>query len=240
MSSYTAKFVRREEVAEGTMAFVFEKPAGFAFKPGQAIELVLGSVSGASSEKLRHAFSLVSAPFESELVVATRMRDSAYKRALKDLPAGSTVQIEGPFGSLILHHDENRPAVFMAGGIGITPFVSMLRQAAMDQLPQQLTLVYSNRRPEDAAYLAELQQLELENKHFQMVATMTQMSKSSRPWRGETGYIDAPLLKKVVGDLSLPIFYVVGPPGLVETMRDTLISVGVEEESIRSEEFYGY
>jgi ferredoxin-NADP reductase len=167
------------------MAFHFEKPTGFSFKPGQAIDVVLIDPPTTDPQSARHTFSIVSAPFQGELVVATRMRDSAFKRAFKSVPVGSPAKLEGPFGSLTLHNNRARPAVFIAGGIGITPFMRILRQAAKDQLPQRLLLLYSNRRPEDAAFLAELQQLEQQNKNFRLVATMTEMSKSSRPWEGK-------------------------------------------------------
>lgn len=240
MSTYQARLQGREAIAEGTMAFHFEKPRGFAFKPGQAIDVVLIDPPGADAQSARHTFSLVSAPFQDELVVATRMRDSAFKCALKSLPIGSLARLEGPFGSLTLHNDRARPAVFVAGGIGITPFMSILRQAAKDQLAQRLLLLYSNRRPEDAAFLAELQQLEQQTKNFRLVATMTAMSKSRRQWQGETGMIDEDLVKRVGGDASAAIYYLAGPPGMVGAMRQTLNHAGIDDDDIRSEEFYGY
>lgn len=229
------KLLRREEVALGTMAFHFTKPAGFAFQPGQAVELVLPL-----DEDARRTFSLVSAPFQDELVVATRMRDSVFKRALKAQPPGSPARIEGPFGSLTLHEDRARAAVFIAGGIGITPFISILRQAAQDRLAQPLLLIYSNRRPEDAAFLAELQQLEQRNPHFRLVATMTEMAKSALPWHGETGLVDAGLVRRCTRDLPKPITYIVGPPGMVEAMIGVLHGTGVGKDDIRTEEFFGY
>ena len=240
MTTHESRLQGREEIANGTMSFHFEKPAGFSFKAGQAIDVVLLDPPSADTQSARHTFSIVSAPFENELVVATRMRDSAFKRTLGSLPVGSHIAIEGPFGSLTLHNDRARPAVFIAGGIGITPFISMLRQAAKDRLQQRLVLLYSNRRPEDAAFLAELQRIEQQNKNFRLAATMTLMSGSSQPWNGQTGLIDAALLKSVAVDLSAPIYYVAGPPGLVEGMRQTLNGAGVDDDDIRSEEFYGY
>ena len=240
MTTQQVRLERREKIADGTMAFQFEKPAGFSFKPGQAIDVVLVDPPAGDAQSSRHAFSIVSAPFQGELVVATRMRDSAYKRALKALPIGSRAKLEGPFGSLTLHNERTRPAVFIAGGIGITPFVSILRQAAEDRLPQQLLLLYSNRRPEDAAFLEELQQLEQQNKRFRLVATMTEMGKSGRPWNGETGLIGEALVRRTVAGLPAPVYYVVGPPAMVEAMRETLNKAGVDADDVRSEEFYGY
>src|SRR5512140_3663643 len=118
-----------ETLADGTMAFHFDRPEGFTFKPGQAIELLLPDGDGAGKEA-GHAFSLVGAPFEGELVIATRMRDTPYKRALGRLRPGATARFEGPFGAMTLHKDASRAAVFIAGGIGITPFMSMLRSVA--------------------------------------------------------------------------------------------------------------
>ncbi len=240
MTIHVAILKHSEEIADGTMAFHFSKPANFSFKPGQAIDLILGDPKQADVESMRHAFSIVSAPFENTLTVATRMRDSAYKRSLKSLRPGASVQIDGSFGSLTLHNNRERPAVLIAGGIGITPFMSMLRQATQDQLPQRLLLLYSNRRPEDAAFLQELQDLERRNKNFSLIATMTEISLSNRPWNGATGLIDAPLITSITGELRSPIYYLVGPPKMVETMKSTLNRIGIDDDDIRSEEFYGY
>ena len=228
----------REQVAEGTLAFRFEKPAGFNFKAGQAVVLELLDPPAQDGQK-RRTFSLVSAPFETTLVIATRVRDTAFKRALKALPEGASVKLVGPIGQFTLA-DAARSAVFIAGGIGITPFVSMLRQAARDRAPQRLLLLYSNRRPEDAAFLGELQQLERENGNFRLLATMTDMSSSTRKWHGETGLIDADLIRRSAGGLNAPVYYVVGPPAMVVAMQETLRRIGLAEGDIRSEEFYGY
>lgn len=240
MTTYDVTLKGREEVAAGTMAFHFAKPDGFSFKPGQAIDVVLIDPPTTDAQSARHTFSIVSAPFQDELVVATRMRDSAFKRAFKSLSIGSPAKFDGPFGSLTLHNERARPAVFIADGIGITPFMSILRQATQDQLPQRLLLLYSNRRPEDAAFLVELQQLEQQNTNFRLVATMTEMSKSSRSWAGETGLIDEDLLKRVTGDLAAPIYYLAGPPAMIKAVRQTLNHAGIDDDDIRSEEFYGY
>ena len=229
----------REDIAAGTAAFRFVKPPGFNFKPGQAIELLIPDPAG-DEKPLGHAFSIVSAPFESELVVATRMRDSTYKRALAALKPGDAARLDGPFGSLTLHKDRNRPAVFVAGGIGITPFMSMLRQYARDGGGRDIVLLYSNRRPEDAAFLAELMALARVHHRFKLVATMTEMGNSSQSWHGQRGPIDAALIREAIAGLVAPIAYVAGPPAMVEAMRGALAAAGVDEDDVRSEDFFGY
>jgi len=219
------------------MAFHFAKPPGFSFKAGQAIDVVLDEPGGGT---FRHAFSLVSAPFENELVVATRMRDTAFKRALGALEIGAAARLDGPFGSLTLHNDRARAAVFVAGGIGITPFLSMLRQAAHDRREQPLALLYSNKRPEDTAYLDELNRLAAAHPDFRLLATMTESARSGVAWKGATQPIGDELIRRAAKDLPRPVYYVAGPPGMVVAARAALLAQGVDDDDIRSEEFHGY
>lgn len=240
MANYEALLKGHEALAEGTMAFRLEKPAGFTFKPGQSVNVALIDPP-AEANSTRRVFSLASAPFEDELAVATRMRDgSAYKRALGSLPPGARLKLSGPLGSMTLHEDRARAAVFIAGGIGITPFMSMLRQAAHDRLAQRLLLLYSNRRPEDAAFLGELLDLERKAGNFRMLATMTDMNKSAQAWQGERGMLDEEKVKRFVADAAAPVYYLAGPPVMVDAMSAVLRRIGVDDEEIRSEEFYGY
>lgn len=241
MSTYTVAFKKHREIANRTMAFHFEKPADFTFKPGQAIDITLPATGQeAGGDALLHTFSLVSAPFEDEIVIATRMRDTAFKRALERLTAGTAVKLDGPAGSLTLSGKSTRPAVFLAGGIGITPFYSMLQQAAHDQSPRRLTLLYSNTSPENAAFLEELEQLAQQNPNFHLHATMTHMQGAKRPWNGDTGMITAAKIKQITAGLTDPIFYLAGPPAMVESLGDALEDAGVDEDDVRSEEFFGY
>jgi ferredoxin-NADP reductase len=220
----------REEVAAGTMAFRFSKPAGFAFEAGQSVTLSLIDPP-AEANSTQRIFSLVSAPFEEELIVATRMRDgSAYKRALKALPLGARIKLKGPRGLLTLHEDRSRAAVFIAGGIGITPFMSMLRQAAHDRLARRLFLLYSNRRPQDAPFLAELQALAQRADSFRLLARMTDAD----------GFLDSEAVKSLVGDAAAPVYYLAGPPAMVGAMKGVLRSAGIGDSDVRSEQFYGY
>ena len=240
MGTFRTPLIAREQVAEGTMAFRFARPAGFEFTAGQSINLGLVDPPETDGKGNRRTFSLVSAPFEGELVVATRIRDTAFKRVLKALPAGTEVELRGPAGKFTLDPSETAPAVLLAGGIGVTPFVSILRQAAGEKLARRLVLFYSNRRPEDAAFLDELDGLQARNPNYRFIGTMTGMEKSARSWRGEVGFIDQAMLGRYIGDLSRAACYLAGPPAMVEAMKKILAGVGLKEESLRSDEFYGY
>jgi len=240
VSAYASRLLNRVEVAEGTIAFHFEKPTGFDFKPGQSADLTLPNPPETDAEGNVRTFSIASAPFEDQLMFATRMRDTAFKRSLKKMPLGTVVKMDSAIGSFTLHKNSAKPAVFLAGGIGVTPFSSIVRQADHDRAPHKLYLFYSNRRPEDAPFVEVLQNLEKTNPQFRFIATMTEMRRSKKTWNGETGRIDQEMLSKYLNELRGPIYYVAGPPALVSGMRKMLVASGVDEDDIRSDEFSGY
>lgn len=240
MASHRVKLLRRQDVAEGTVAFFFEKPEGFQFTPGQFLRFSLIDPPETDAEGDSRTFSIASAPSEADLIIATRMRDTAFKRVLKSMPLGSEIEFKGPYGRMTLHEDASRPAVFLTGGIGITPFRSIAVEAAAAGHSHRLQLFYSNRRPEDAAFLDQLSELEKSNSNYQFIPTMTAAAGLRQPWSGETGYINAEKLARFVPDLNAPIYYIAGPAAMVNAMRATLADAGVDEASIRAEEFAGY
>jgi ferredoxin-NADP reductase len=226
LSAQDVTLLGRDEVALGTMAFRLSRPAGFAFKAGQSVTVALPEPPPAPNSAQR-IFSLASAPFESHLMVATRMRDgSAFKQALKALPVGAELRLRGPRGAMTLHDDPARAGVFIAGGIGITPFLSMLRQAAHDGHRRPLFLLYSNRRPQDAAFLTELQAMT----SVRLLARMTDAE----------GFVDEATVTGFAGDVPAPVYYLAGPPQMVTAMKAILRNCGVADADVRSEQFYGY
>ena len=237
MSSKVA-LKERKEIASGTTAFYFEKPKGFLFDAGQAIDLILPPSAVPEPKGNVHAFSIASAPQEQALMIATRMRDSGFKNALAILPVGSEVEVDGPFGTLTLPESGERPIVLIAGGIGITPFRSMVFRK--EGTPYRIFLFYSNRHPEEAAFLDEFQEHESHNPNFTLVATVTQPEGSQRPWSGTVGRIGPELLQKHLGNVIRPVYYTAGPPGLVRAMQKMLKEMGTKNEDVRAEEFSGY
>src|SRR5438067_4858943 len=231
---YEVALRRREPVAEGTLAFYFDKPAGFSHEAGQNAIFTLVESPTMDAAGPSRPFTIASAPHEPELMIATRMRDSAFKRYLAAAAPGTKLQIDGPAGIMVLHEDASRPAVFLAGGIRITPFLAMARDAAKRRLPHRLVLFYSNRRPRDAAFLSELERLQGPN--FQLIATMTDVPD----WPGEKRRISRELLAAHLPDLREPVYYFAGPPGMTMAVQGMLKDLGVSEDDMRSEEFYGY
>lgn len=240
MPIYKVKLKSRQEIADGTMAFHFEKPEGFRYKAGQFADYTLSAPAETDAEGNTRGFSLASAPYEDDLMLATRMRDTAFKRDLKVMEPGTELTLDAPYGSFTLHDDASIPAVFLTGGIGVTPVRSIVLQATHDNLSHKIFLFDSNRKPEDAAFLGDLTEARKKNPNYTFVGTMTEMEKSSREWHGETGVITRAMLLKYIGDLTLPIYYLAGPPPMVTAMRETLSEAGVSDDNIRTEEFTGY
>ena len=240
MPIYKVKLKAREEIAAGTMAFHFEKPEGFAYKAGQFADYTLINPPETDTEGNTRGFSLASAPYEKDLMLATRMRDTAFKRVLKTIALDTELTLDAPYGSFTLHNNAAIPAVFLTGGIGVTPVRSIVLQAIHDQLAHRIVVVDSNKKPEDAAFLNDLIKPHDKNSHYTFVGTMTGMEKSNREWNEETGLITKAMLSKYIDDLTLPIYYVAGPRGMVGAMRKTLSESGVNDDNIRTEEFTGY
>lgn len=238
MDLYTTQLVRRELIAEDTMAFHFARPEGYDYQAGQSCQLTLIDPPTSDDKGSTREFTIASAPHEPELMIAMRLRDSAFKQVLRDAPIGTAVQISEADGDMILHRDATRPAVLIAGGIGITPFLSMLRHVARESLQHPISLFYSNWRPDLAAFLPELEQLRQTQPQYRLIATMT--DGSAQPWSGQTGVVDAELLKQHLPDLTGPVYYVAGPPPMALAMLDLLQDLGVVDDAIKSAEFYGY
>jgi len=230
------KLIKKEAVANETMAFHFEKPEEFTFKAGQFGDFTLLSPSETDEEGNVRGFSLAHAPHEEDLMIATRMRDTAFKRVLRDLPLGTELKLDAPYGNFVLHKTETTPAVFLTGGIGITPVRSIIAQASHDMLPHKITLFYSNKTPQDTAFLQDLESFAKENPNFTFVPVMTR----DETWQGEKGHITKEMLTKYVPDITTPIYYLSGPASMVATMRQILTEAEVNEDNIRTEEFSGY
>ena len=240
MSLPRTKLVEKVEAAEGTVSFHFEKPDGFAYKAGQFADYTLVNPPETDDEGNTRGFSLASSPFEPTLMATTRLRDTAFKRVLRDLPIGTELELDAPYGSFTLHNNLKRSAVFLTGGVGATPVRSIVLQSTHDKTGHTIVVFYSNKRPEDAAFTGEFLAAAVTNEKLTFVPTMTELENSEKKWEGETGFIDQDMIVRYVDDLNAPIYYLCGPPGMVTAMRTLLNDAGIDEDDIRSEEFTGY
>lgn len=209
------RLLKKELIAKGTMAFYFSKPAGFVYKAGQYGEFKI--------RELSHLFTFSSTPEEKEIMLATRLRPSPFKNALQKIKIGEKIVINGPFGGFILPEQTSRPLVFLAGGIGITPFFSMIKAAAPSQ---KITLLYSNRTKEETTFLTDLEKLKSKNFKLKLIFTATE------------GHLTWEKIKK-----ESPInclYYLCGPTDFVQAIKEILLKNKVSPQNFRMEQFSGY
>jgi ferredoxin-NADP reductase len=229
----------KREVAKGTLLVVFDlQGREVDFKPGQYFWVTLLDPRYDDEKGPRRHFSVVTSPNERGVLgLCTRLRDSAFKRSLAELGIGDDVAVEEPKGDFLLPEQSDERYVFIAGGIGITVFRCMLRYIAEKQLAHRVTLVYSNRDRESAAFLDELLELERNNANMQLVLTMT----DDRAWDGESRRIDAELLRAHLGDeLGSFTYLIAGPPGMVDGVVGALQTAGVRDDQVHPDRFSGY
>ena len=239
MAAHVTRLLKRRDLTDDTAAFLLARPEGFAWRAGQSINLTLVEPAETDAKGATRTFSLVSAPGEATLEIATRLRTSAFKRVLASLVPGAPLQMRGPGGKFTLPEGD-RPVVMAAGGIGITPFVSIWRDVAARGGAQPITLLYSTRRAQDAPYLEELAALQRRAAGARLVHTATSQEHGSRAANGEQGPIDAAMIAHHVPDLQAPAWMLAGPPGFVSGLRRTLLEAGVQPAAILLDEFYGY
>jgi len=231
--SRETKVVSSRRINPSTHEIVVAKPGGFDFLPVQFTFLTLLTDRGPDTRPM----SLATSPTRSNLVYGVRISDSPYKRAFASLKPKDTVQIQGPYGDFVI--DEKRPALLVAGGIGITPLKGMAEYAADKKLEIPIRLLYSNRTEDDIAYRAPIEELELQNQRFRVLHTLTG-EPSPKGWAGLRGRIRPELLRKAIEDLKQPIYYLCGKPSMVSAVYGMLEEMGVPEEDVRIEVFRGY
>lgn len=237
MPIHILKLLNRREVADKTIEFHFEKPESLQFTPGQYGGFTLINPSETDAGGVTRRFSLLSTPNDPYLAIAVRIQSSAYKRVMNSLQVGDEIKFAGPTGNFVCHEDLTTPAVFIAGGIGITPFYSIIRHAAQQQRTQSMTLFYGNQSKKDAAFFDELTELQKIQPSFKFVPTFANPDAS---WQGETGYITHTLLKKYITDIHQPVYYICGSPAMVTALQETLVEMGIDETRIKVEDFPGY
>jgi ferredoxin-NADP reductase len=234
-----ATILEKREVAKGTLFVVFDLlGAEVTFSPGQYFWVTLLDPPYDDEKGPKRHISVATSPNQHGVLgLCTRLRDSAFKRSLAELPVGTDVEVEQPKGSFALPADTSRPYVFIAGGIGITVFRSMLLYITEGQLPYDVTLLYSNRDRESTAFYDELVSLDRAHDNVRIVFTMT----DDAGWDGESRRVDAGFLRaQLAGDLDSHTYLVAGPPAMTEAMKQMLAGAGVADEHVLASGFSGY
>lgn len=238
--NYLLPFITSEKIAKNIISFYFEREkSGFNFLPGQYIRMYLPHENPDERGTSRF-FTVSSSPLEKKhIMITTRIGDtpSTFKKTLLCLKKGEQISIFGPLGNFVLPEDKKVPLVFLANGISITPYHSMLTYVAKNNLVQPTTLIASFTSPDEMVFYEKLNQIAKKNKHVQVIYTLT---KSSLKWHGESGRISENLIKKYVKKLQQPLFYIVGSPDAVQKMRAILEKLKISEEKIIAEDFTGY
>lgn len=217
----------RKHIAENTLEVSFERPKGFVFRAGQYIQMSVPKLLYPDTTGTSRVFSIASSPLDNENIsVAFRETGSGFKRTLKELPMSAPVNIEGPHGFFTLPQNADGPIVFVAGGIGITPFMSMIRFAAEKQFVLPITLLYGNESEDRTAYLKELQDAADSDKQFVL--------------KNVFGKIDEEFIRQNVENIKNCTWYIAGPPAMVDHVRNILFLLGVDANEMHYESFTGY
>jgi glycine betaine catabolism B len=224
----------------------------FNYTAGQFAFFDIGGVYNDPKGPIRH-FTISSSPSENFIMFSTRIRDSPYKKRLSSLEEGAKVKVRGPEGEFVLHEDYSKPAIFLSGGIGVTPFRSMLKYATDKQLPIKIIMFDSNRNRSNILFKKEFDDWANINKNLKIMYTISEdedreherssSSTAKNDWEGEYGRIDKAMILKYVdnGMLNNSIFYICGPPSMLKAMQALLQEeLEIPKERIKVEEFTGY
>jgi ferredoxin-NADP reductase len=228
----------KKEIAKGTLMVELEILGDeVEFKPGQFFMLELINPPYNDDKGSKRYFSIVNSPRKKGiLVMVTRLSDSAFKKSLNELAIGTEVYVDNIAGNFTLPNDKKKPLVFIAGGVGITPFMSMLRYVNEEELDYEITLIYSNRNNESTAFFEELKEIGEKNKNIKVIFTMTDDAN----WNGDKRRIDAQFIKDYINNGNEYAFMTAGPPPMVKAVVEALEAAGVDENNIITENFAGY
>ncbi len=226
------------EIARGTIELSFKRPGDLVHLPGQNMNLKVPELHYPDPRGPRRTFTIASAPHEPRLLFATRVSESGYKRTLLELEPGALFEYLGPRGEFLF--DAAVPAAaYLAGGIGITPFRSMLLHAAHIGMRRPTTLFYSNAVVEASAYHDLFTDLAEREEQFTYRPTMTNLAPDD-PWPGERGFLSAERLAEVLPQFAETVFFLCGPPPFIEALSGQLTAQAPAAGQVRTESLFGY
>lgn len=235
---FVLPFIKREEVVPGVHAYHFDRTAHpFDFKAGQYLKMRLPH-DNPDEKGMGRDFSIASSPTKkSEIIIMTKDGPSSFKQALMNLKPGHEVEFRAPFGTLVLPETASQPQILLTGGIGITPFISMVEYWVDKKLDFPLKLIASYSTSEEIILKDMFEKFDMEYSSFEYIPTVTHPDSS---WNGETGRIDKDLLEKYIPDLRNCTYYIVGPQAMNLALSELLETENIPDENVRLEDFFGY
>jgi ferredoxin-NADP reductase len=230
---FEAKIIEVIPRTTDVTSYRFPRPPDLIYKPGQYFIITIKQ----DNKELTHHFSFSSSPTEKKHFEFTKkLTDHEYSLALKSTKIGDWARIDAPYGQFTFDGEFPKIAL-LAGGIGITPFISIIKNATDKRLDAKITLFYGCRTENDIAFREELESMQNENKNLKMVCVVNQPSSQ---WTGETGIITAEMIKKALSDYKENVFFTCGPPPMVEAMETIIESLGLSKNQMKQEYFTGY
>lgn len=227
--------LKKREIIGGRNLVMYFERKDYKFLPGQYAKITLLEPIHDDEEGNSRLFSIASSPTKDYLMFTTRAVQSAFNRNIQELPLDTPASISEPAGNTVLHNDPTIPAVFLIGGIGITPIRCMVEYIVDTGLPYQAHLFYSNPDAESMAFLNEFEKWAELYKNFKLYPTIDDISNKN--WKYSFGYINKEMIIKNIPDVQKPIYYIVGPLAMVNAMEQILFEIGVKPEQIKLERF---
>jgi ferredoxin-NADP reductase len=238
--AFTIEFLKKKQLTADTYSFYFERPNDFNYEPGQYLRMTL-EIDSPDERGTNRFFTICSSPTEKEyLMITTRIIQSSFKKTLASLTKENLVKIFGPLGNFIFKEEEKQTHVFLAGGIGITPYRSMIKYMADKKIDTPTILFTSFKTADEIIFQGEFRQMEKVLPRFKFIQTITQSEKSNQKWDGHSGRIDAEWIKQNVFDIPSALFYVSGPGAMVDALSEVIKSLEVSTDNLRTEKFPGY
>lgn len=234
-NKYQVKLINKYQLATGTVAFEIQKPGAFIFVPGQTLDVSLLNSIDVDIKERKRIFAIASSPLEKNLLFITKLTDSLFKQKLDKLTINDSLEIAGPYGIFKISEDARVPAVFIAGGIGIAPFRSMVINDKDHDFPHRITLFFSNKDSQKIPFHYTFSNIN--HAHFQYVPTITDQIAD---WQGEVGRINSQIIRKYVLNFTEPIYYLTGSKQMVESMKKMILGLGLSADKIKQSIFVGY
>lgn len=215
-------------------SYRFARPDGLEYKPGQFFFITIKQ----GDKELSKHFSFSSSPTQKDHVEFTKklIPGHEFSDALAGVKVGDWARIDAPYGQFTFE-GEYPKITLLGGGIGVTPFISICKNASDKGIDCKITLFYGCRTENDIVFRKEFEELAQKNKNLKLVFTV---NEASPQWKGATGIINADMIKRELPDCKDNIFYACGPPPMVKAMEALIESLGLPKSQLKLEYFTGY